>query len=125
MRRPAPQKEDREQPLRPARLHGVATRRARSGPSTTPLSRYGLTVSELRVAEVVAEGLTNREVGERLYLSRHTVDFHLRQIYRKLGVSSRVALTRFVVHAEDSAASGTRPHTDAIADREPHRTEFL
>jgi transcriptional regulator of acetoin/glycerol metabolism/DNA-binding CsgD family transcriptional regulator len=50
--------------------------------------------SELGIARLVAEGLTNREVAARLYVSAHTVDYHLRQIYRKLGISSRVELTR-------------------------------
>ncbi len=59
--------------------------------------------SELGIAGLVAEGLTNREVGARLFLSRHTVDFHLRQIYRKLGISSRVELTGMVLrHRSDS-----------------------
>ena len=46
---------------------------------------------------IVAEGVTNREAAARLYLSRHTVDYHLRQIFRKLDVASRVELTRLVV----------------------------
>jgi DNA-binding CsgD family transcriptional regulator len=57
--------------------------------------------SELGIAQFVAAGLTNREIGAHLYLSRHTVDFHLRQIFRKLGIASRVELARLVVeHAE-------------------------
>jgi DNA-binding CsgD family transcriptional regulator len=56
-----------------------------------------LTDTERSVAHVVAEGLTNREAAERLFLSPHTVDFHLRSIFRKLGASSRVHLTRLVV----------------------------
>jgi len=62
--------------------------------------RYGwesLTDTERSVVQVVAEGLTNREAAERLFLSRHTVDFHLRSIYRKLEVESRVELTRLVL----------------------------
>jgi len=46
------------------------------------------------VAELVTDGLTNRGVGAQLFLSPHTVDFHLRQIYRRLGVRSRVELAR-------------------------------
>jgi DNA-binding CsgD family transcriptional regulator len=53
-----------------------------------------LTDTERSVIELVAEGLTNRQAGERLFLSHHTVGFHLRSIFNKLGVSSRVELTR-------------------------------
>jgi DNA-binding CsgD family transcriptional regulator len=56
-----------------------------------------VTDSERRVAKAVAEGLTNRQAAERLFLSRHTVDFHLRQIFLKLGIRSRVELTRLVL----------------------------
>jgi DNA-binding CsgD family transcriptional regulator len=56
-----------------------------------------LTSSERSVAAIIAEGATNRQAAARLFLSRHTIDFHLRQIFRKLGISSRVALTRLVV----------------------------
>jgi DNA-binding CsgD family transcriptional regulator len=59
-----------------------------------------LTGAELRVACVVSEGLTNTRAAARLCISRHTVDFHLRQIYRKLGITSRVALTRIVLERE-------------------------
>lgn len=62
-----------------------------------------LTEAEHRVADLVAEGLTNPQTAERLFLSRHTVDFHLRQIFRKLEVASRVALTRVVLaHQNDT-----------------------
>jgi DNA-binding CsgD family transcriptional regulator len=56
-----------------------------------------LTGTEHRVTELVAQGLTNREAAERLFLSHHTVGFHLRSIYCKLGVKSRVELTRLAV----------------------------
>jgi DNA-binding CsgD family transcriptional regulator len=63
-------------------------------------ARFGwdsLTGAELRVAERVAVGGTNRQVAAELYLSRHTVDSHLRHIYTKLGIASRVQLTRLVM----------------------------
>ena len=53
-----------------------------------------LTETEERVAELVATGLTNREVAARLFLSVSTVESNLRRAYRKLGVRSRVELSR-------------------------------
>jgi DNA-binding CsgD family transcriptional regulator len=53
-----------------------------------------MTDSELAVVRLVADGLTNREVAERLYISPHTVSGHLRHAFEKLGINSRVALTR-------------------------------
>jgi DNA-binding CsgD family transcriptional regulator len=53
-----------------------------------------MTDSELAVARLVAEGFTNREVAERLFVSHHTVSAHLRHVFAKLDVNSRVELTR-------------------------------
>ena len=53
-----------------------------------------LTDSELAVARLVAQGLTNREVAERLFVSPHTVSSHLRSVFAKLEINSRIALTR-------------------------------
>jgi DNA-binding CsgD family transcriptional regulator len=69
----------------------------RTGPedATLPVPGWAdLTDTQRMVAELVTDGLTNRDVGARLFLSRHTIDFHLRQIYRRLGVRSRVELAR-------------------------------
>ena len=55
-----------------------------------------LTEAEHSVTELVADGLTNREVAARLFLSPHTVDSHLRHIFRKLDINSRVDLVRLV-----------------------------
>src|SRR5215217_954164 len=52
----------------------------------------GLTPSEVRVAELAAEGLTNREVAQALFVSEKTVETHLGRVYRKLGIKSRHAL---------------------------------
>jgi len=48
------------------------------------------------VTLAVAEGLSNKEVAARLYLSTKTVEFHLSNAYRKVGVRSRVELARYV-----------------------------
>lgn len=53
-----------------------------------------LTNTEVAVAELVSQGFTNPQVGERLFISGHTVAFHLKKIFRKMNVASRVELTR-------------------------------
>jgi DNA-binding CsgD family transcriptional regulator len=53
-----------------------------------------MTDSELTVARLVAQGFTNREVAEQLFVSPHTVSSHLRHVFAKVGVNSRVELTR-------------------------------
>ena len=53
-----------------------------------------LTSAETAVAQLASEGKTDREIGESLFISPHTVNTHLRHIFEKLGVRSRVALTR-------------------------------
>jgi DNA-binding CsgD family transcriptional regulator len=53
-----------------------------------------LTPSELAVTRFVTDGLTNREVADRLFLSPHTVVSHLRHVFAKLGITSRVELAR-------------------------------
>jgi len=62
-----------------------------------------LTDTQRMVAELVIDGLTNRGAGARLFLSPHTIDFHLRQIYRKLGIRSRVELARLAGPARAKA----------------------
>ncbi|MGH3146725.1 MAG: LuxR C-terminal-related transcriptional regulator, partial [Rubrobacter sp.] len=54
----------------------------------------GLTARETEVLRVVAEGLTDAQAAERLFLSPRTINHHLRSIYRKLGVPSRAAAAR-------------------------------
>ena len=80
--------------------------RAAGGPSSSrrrPVEGWeSLTDAERRVARLVAEGLTNAQAGGTLFLSRHTIDFHLRQIFRKLNVHSRVGMTRLVLQFESN-----------------------
>ena len=64
-----------------------------------------LTDTERRVADLVAQGLSNRQVANRVFLSTHTVAFHLRHIFWKLGITSRVQLARIAAEqgAEDAS----------------------
>jgi DNA-binding NarL/FixJ family response regulator len=62
-----------------------------SGPRSAP-DWPELTESEFAVVSLVARGATNREVAERLYLSPYTVNSHLRHVFVKLGIRSRVEL---------------------------------
>jgi DNA-binding CsgD family transcriptional regulator len=80
------------------RMNARMPRRSRGsvpadGASTGGIAeRYGLTRRELEVAELVARGMTNREIADKLYLSPKTVEVHLSRVFAKLGVSSRAAV---------------------------------
>jgi predicted ATPase/DNA-binding CsgD family transcriptional regulator len=69
-----------------------------AGPART--GQNELTPRELEVVRLVAQGLSDAEVSDRLVVSRRTVHSHLRSIYRKLGVNSRSDATRYVVEHE-------------------------
>jgi DNA-binding CsgD family transcriptional regulator len=69
-----------------------------------PSTRAELTEQELQIARFVSEGLTNREVAAQLFLSPRTIDFHLRNVYRKLGIKSRTALARLDLDSENVSA---------------------
>jgi ATP/maltotriose-dependent transcriptional regulator MalT len=89
----------------------LATRPASSGPSvqTSPpfptaassnqpvLSPKGLTAREVEVLRLLADGLTNPQIAERLVLSQPTVNTHVASLFNKLGVNSRSAATRYAV----------------------------
>jgi len=66
-------------------------------PITPPAYPAGLSAREVEVLQLVAQGLTNPQVAERLSLSPRTVEQHLRSIYNKLGVNTRAAATHFAV----------------------------
>jgi DNA-binding CsgD family transcriptional regulator len=58
--------------------------------------RAPLSQRELEVARLVADGLTNKEIGARLFISEHTVDTHIRGILNKLGFDSRARIAAWI-----------------------------
>ncbi|MEU3778962.1 helix-turn-helix transcriptional regulator, partial [Streptomyces sp. NPDC032472] len=64
--------------------------RAAAPAGADPAAR--LTAQELQVARLAATGLSNRDIGARLFISPRTVGYHLSNAYPKLGVASRAAL---------------------------------
>lgn len=80
-----------------SRLRAAGARRKPAAAATAKEGWASLTAAELRVVRLVAQGLSNRATAEQLFLSPHTVDTHLRHAFAKLGLSSRVELTRQVL----------------------------
>ena len=67
-----------------------------------PDARDRLTAQELQIAQLAAQGLSNREIGERLFLSHRTVGSHMYRIFPKLGISSRAQLRDVLPAISDS-----------------------
>jgi DNA-binding NarL/FixJ family response regulator len=68
------------------------TRRARGERKRPPRGWESLTPTEILVVELVAEGLTNPQIGARMFISRGTVKVHLSHIFAKLGIATRAEL---------------------------------
>jgi DNA-binding CsgD family transcriptional regulator len=87
-----------EQARRELRASGERSRRRE------PEARDQLTAQELQIAQLAAQGLSNREIGQRLYLSHRTISTHLYHVFPKLGITSRgelgIALAPVVVGAD-------------------------
>ena len=90
-----------------ARLRALGTRLCHWTHQDRPAIGWGsLTDTERTITDLVAQGLSNRQVASRVFLSTHTVAFHLRHVFWKLGVTSRVQLARMAAEqtARTSAA---------------------
>lgn len=89
-----------------SKLRSLGVRRGRYPRyvSQDSVNTGSLTETEAAVAELVSHGFTNSQVGEHLFISGHTVAFHLKKIFRKLNVASRVELTRAWSRISDGAA---------------------
>ena len=76
-------------------------------PPRPPSGWASLTPAELRVARLVGNGLTNRQIGERLFISARTVQTHLSRVFAKLSVSGRAELATAISHRDSAADSVT------------------
>jgi DNA-binding CsgD family transcriptional regulator len=88
---------------------GVGEVGSRRSSQRASLGWNSLTDAERGLAELVGLGMTNKELAVELFLSRHTVDSHLRHIYRKLDINSQVELARLVALARDGTRTGPPP----------------
>ena len=84
----------------PSARGSSSRRRGETTRKRDPSTLDQLTPRELQIALDLASGLTTREAAAKLYLSPKTVEFHLRSVYRKLGIASRAQLAEAFAPAE-------------------------
>ena len=86
-----------------AALRKIGIRRSRAGARGRPKFGWAsLTVTERTVAGLVAEGLSNPQIGERLFVSRRTVQTHVGHVFAKLGLSSRAQLAAELTRQQEN-----------------------
>ncbi|MFI8945601.1 helix-turn-helix transcriptional regulator [Streptomyces sp. NPDC053750] len=98
--------------LRPTAREQTGTDAVASTPDASALVAR-LTRRELEIARLVGRGMTNQGAAQQLGLSPHTVNFHLRNVFRKLSISTRVRLSTIMLQAEG--------HQPGSADTDPTR----
>lgn len=95
-------------------LGELGARRARPRAKRPAFGWESLTPMETEVSRLVAEGLTNPEIGARLYVSRRTVETHLSHVFRKLGLTSRTQL------AAELSGRAVRSRLEGGSRGDPH-----
>ena len=86
------------------RLRRLGVRRRVAAAERVERGWEALTASEREVVGLIAHGLTNRQAAERLFISPHTVSTHVRHVFSKLGINSRVELARLALAEERGSA---------------------
>jgi DNA-binding CsgD family transcriptional regulator len=77
-------------------------------PAARPQSHTILTSRQLDIARLVAEDLTNKQIADRLFLSERTVETHITNIFNKLGLNSRIQLSRWITELAEPASAAAR-----------------
>jgi DNA-binding CsgD family transcriptional regulator len=90
------------------------TERALARTDAGPAPDLGLTSTEARIAGLVRDGASNREIATRLYLSVKTVEATLTRVYRKLGVRSRTQLSSRLAGVDPAGGTATRVFPDSL-----------
>jgi DNA-binding CsgD family transcriptional regulator len=95
------------------RATGETARKRTASPTRTAGASEALTAQEARVARLARDGLSNPEIGARLFISPRTAKYHLSSVFGKLGISSRSQLDRVLPASPNTAGPDTdRPDTD-------------
>jgi DNA-binding NarL/FixJ family response regulator len=94
-------------------------RAAGAGVARLPTDVVTLTPQQLEIAQLAAQGLTNKQIGERLFLSHRTVATHLYQLYPKLGITSRAALSDALARIASRPQSGDPPDPSPMSSHGP------
>jgi DNA-binding CsgD family transcriptional regulator len=105
-------------------MNGFAERARRERMATgetvrkrSPETRDSLTAQEAQIARLAAEGCTNPEIGAQLFISPRTVEWHLRKVFTKLGISSRRKLSDAPLEPLAAAAPEPVAHAEtALGD---------
>ena len=101
----------------------VAITALANSPTVRAVNAEGLSLlseRELQVVRCLAEGLTNREIAERLQLSQHTVKNYLFRVFDKLGVSSRMELLFMTLRQSSAEQTPRQAASDGIADEKEY-----